>query len=130
MKGEKPSLYARLFGTKTFVRQSDVDFLRGCGVSAGSADAELALRIRAVLASYAVPPVDSDQILWEDTIQQDIGLDVTDSLNLADVAVEIEKSTDIRLAESNFKDIVEMNRRNATAGDFVNYLLHAGTKRA
>ena len=90
----------------------------------------MALRIRKALADYATPPVAPDQILWNYTIGQDIGIDTDDSINLVNIAIEMESKIGIKITDDMLKDIKELNSKNSTVRDLINYITTQNTLKA
>ena len=123
MLKEKQTFYEWLLYKPRYVSQSEEEFLRGCGIPAGTDRAGTARTVRQALGEYAVPGIEPDKVLWSYTVRDDLGIYIEDSLNLIDIALDLEDATRIRLDDEKALAIGELNKRNATVKDIVTYIL-------
>ena len=118
---EATTFFQALRGRKALVRQSEADFLLGCGVEPGTAAAATALKVRTELAHYAA--VDANQ-LWADyRVESDLNINHGDSLDMLDVALSMEDVLDVKLDEAAVAELWRLNAADATTKELVAFFV-------
>lgn len=105
--------------------QTEDEFVIQCGIPLDSNDAVFALKVRFLLYQYAAVKSKSksaEQILAPDRIESDLKIHHVDSLELTDLAIELE-SDGVGFTEQELHEVFNLNKNDATVKEIVSKLL-------
>ena len=111
---------------KKIPEQSEKDFLSECDIEENSLEAMLALRVRELLASYALSfetkISKAKHVFAKHKIVDDLNICHLDSMNLIDVILELEKDG-ISISDEDAQRLFVSNENNLTVAEIINELL-------